>query len=114
MGDFSFTKSERLAKREEFQLVMNTGRRKRVENICTLFFIPNQLGRKRLGIIASKKVGNAVKRNRAKRALREIFRKIKNQNELAYDLVIISGKKLTSLPFSVLEQKISNAIPERL
>jgi ribonuclease P protein component len=36
---------------------------------------PNTLGCDRLGIIASRKFGGAVARNRAKRRLRELFRR---------------------------------------
>lgn len=41
----------------------------------TLVLAPNSGGSTRLGIVASKKLGDAVKRNRAKRVIRDIFRK---------------------------------------
>jgi len=40
----------------------------------TLSALPNQHSVDRLGLIASRKFGNAVMRNRAKRPLREILR----------------------------------------
>lgn len=40
----------------------------------TLFARPNGLDRNRLGIIATRKLGGAVRRNRAKRVMRELFR----------------------------------------
>lgn len=46
----------------------------------------------RLGITASKKVGNAVVRNRWKRRLRDIFRRNKGQFGDANDVVIIVKK----------------------
>ena len=110
MEDFSFKKTERLAKRPQFQKVMEKGKKKRVERLCTIFSIPNELDRKRLGIIASKKIGNAVARNRAKRRIREVFRKLKHRMEPALDIVIISGKDMVTLPYRVIEKKLSNAL----
>ena len=111
MGEFTFEKKDRLAKRSQFEQVMNQGQKRRIDTLCTVFFLPNNLDRKRLGIIASRKIGNAVARNRAKRKIREVFRRIKNRIEPPMDIVIISGKDLVSLPGSVLERKISKTLP---
>ena len=111
MSEFSFGKRERLAKRPQFEHVIKRGHKHRIETFCTIFFLPNGLGRKRLGIIASKKIGKAVVRNRAKRKIREIFRHIKNHIEPAMDVIVISGRDLASLPGSVLERKISQSLP---
>lgn len=110
MEDLSFKKTERLAKRPEFKKVMDEGKKKRVDRLCIIFSIPNELGRKRLGIIASKKIGNAVARNRAKRRIREVFRQIKHRMEPALDIVVISGKDMVTLPHQVIEKKLSNAL----
>jgi len=59
-----------------------------------------------LGIIASKKIGNAVARNLTKRKIREVFRHIKGRIEPPMDIMIISGRDLVSLPVSVIEKKI--------
>ncbi len=110
MAQYSFPKSERLAKRSEFDKVMREGKKKRVDTVCTVFFLPNGLNRKRLGIIASKKVGNAVHRNRAKRKIREVFRHIKNRISPAMDIVVISGKDLVALPLGSLAEKLSKTL----
>lgn len=57
-----------------------------------LFIAENNCGHPRLGISVSKTCGNAVLRNRAKRLIREAFRK--NQHQLAqpYDYLVIAAK----------------------
>ena len=111
MSEFSLGKRERLAKRPQFEQVMNRGHKHKIETFCTVFFLPNGLERKRLGVIVSKKIGNAVVRNQAKRKIREIFRQIKNRVEPAMDVVVVSGRDLVSLPGSVLETKIIKSFP---
>ncbi|MDH5762903.1 MAG: ribonuclease P protein component [Nitrospinota bacterium] len=110
MADQSFAKNERLLARSEFKQVLDRGRKETVDRTCTLFFLPNHLDRKRLGIIASKKIGNAVNRNRAKRKIREVFRRHKHLGERGMDIVVISARKLVNLPYDVLERKLTKTL----
>ncbi|MDE3181753.1 MAG: ribonuclease P protein component, partial [Acidobacteriota bacterium] len=63
----------RLLHRPEFRRVYEEGRRGSAR-VCTIFYRSNGLGRTRLGITTPKSLGSAVKRNRIRRRLREVFR----------------------------------------
>ena len=106
MARQTFGKRERLLKWPEFQNVMNRGKRKRIESWCTVFWLDRPDGNGRLGIIASRKIGGATVRNACKRRIREIYRRNKDKIKPALDVVVISGKGMTDLPFSVLEERI--------
>ena len=85
------TKNDRLRKPGEFRRVYAGGERIK-GRFMTAFYMPSETSFQRVGITASRKaVGNAVKRNRAKRLLREAFRLSKEElNTLAgkYDWVL--------------------------
>jgi len=53
----------------------------------------NRRGLVRIGITTGKKVGNAVKRNRARRVIREAFRQLSPQVKQNVDLVFVARTK---------------------
>ncbi|MFK5938411.1 MAG: ribonuclease P protein component, partial [Sulfurimonas sp.] len=61
---------------KEFSYVYNKGKN-RHSNSVVLFFLP-QNGIHKVGFTATKKLGNAVKRNRVKRRMRAMFREYSN------------------------------------
>ncbi len=52
--------------------------------------MPNHLPHSRLGMAVSRKVGNAVVRNRIRRRIRESFRLLQHDLPAGYDLVVIA------------------------
>lgn len=85
----SLPKSHRLRKRGEFRRVQDRGQRF-TSGALILLVLPNALGRRRLGVTVSSKVGNAVVRARVKRWFREIFRKHRGLLPASVDVVLIA------------------------
>ena len=86
--DQRFRPQERLRRRKEFDRVYQKGKRLYLPYLKILL-LPNELGYTRLGLSVSRKFGKAVKRNRAKRILRELFRRHKKIFPASHDVVLV-------------------------
>lgn len=53
----------------------------------------NHLPYNRLGITATKKIGNSVQRNRARRVIKEAYRLLEPSLKIGFDYVIVARKK---------------------
>ena len=70
-----------------------------VSGVMVLYCRRNRLGRNRLGITASVKLGNAVTRNRARRRLREVYRLQSDKLRQGYDIVLVARSRTPSAPW---------------
>jgi ribonuclease P protein component len=70
-----------------------------------MFGMLNAVGSSRLGLTVTRKVGHAVTRNRAKRMLREVFRRHRQTLVPACDLVINVRPALLDRPLQRLERE---------
>lgn len=75
-----------------------------------LFILPNKLGHSRLGVTLSRKVGNAVVRNQARRRMRDIFRKRRDLLAAGYDVVVHTRPEIARQPRALLESKFEEAV----
>lgn len=86
----AYPKSRRLRKRRDFLRVQDKSARVTTRHFTLLLAPSPPQGACRLGIVASKKVGCAVARNRVKRLLREAFRTNPSLFPDGVDLVIVA------------------------
>lgn len=91
MKRFGLSKSQRLRKSREFERVYRLKQRAGDEHLL-LFGAKNDSGRTRFGVSVSKKHGNAVRRNRLKRLLREAFRLEQHELPDGVDVILIPRK----------------------
>ncbi len=102
---------ERIRRRAEFQQVYERGVRAH-GRFMTLIILANNLPVTRLGVAATRRLGDAVHRNRAKRLVREVFRR--NKTLPGFDLVVVPRPELLDADFSTLEADYRNALRRRV
>jgi ribonuclease P protein component len=109
MPSHCFGKGQRVRRKEDFQQVFD--RSVRVSSrYFTLLLAPQAGSSVRLGIVASRKLGDAIRRNRAKRLIRELFRL--NQplpGGVGIDLVVIPRRELFDAHFTALDEDFRSA-----
>ena len=88
MTDYSFPKSAKLRKSAEFRHIYD-GQTRAGDDYLLMFASWNELGETRCGLSVSKKHGNAVKRGRLKRLMREAFRHVRHDLPVGLDLILI-------------------------
>ncbi|MGN7613196.1 ribonuclease P protein component [Magnetococcales bacterium HHB-1] len=84
-----FPKAHRLLKSPMFRQTISRGK-KRINPYFILFSTPSSHHLSRIGLTVSRRVGNAVVRNRIKRLAREFFRLHQSQLKNNFDLVLIA------------------------
>ncbi len=80
-----------LTKNNEFQRVYSKGRYS-ASAFLVIYVLPNRLDKTRVGITTSKKVGNAVRRNRMRRLIRENLRILSDRLIRGIDVVVVARK----------------------
>ncbi|MFQ6110374.1 MAG: ribonuclease P protein component [Candidatus Aminicenantales bacterium] len=100
----TFPSSLKIQKREEFRLIYSKGERFSSHSF-SLFVLGKGFGKGRLGITVTKKVGKAVKRNRIKRMIREIFRKNKDKFGERIDIIVHTRPEAANKSYQELEEE---------
>lgn len=106
-----FFADEHVRKRSEFELIYNTGF-KRSGRLMTMFTMEREGGPARLGIAATRKMGAAVERNRAKRLVRELFRHHKPATAL--DVVVVPRREMLDASYDRIEAEFVSLLTKRV
>lgn len=93
-----------VTKNDEFNNIINIGK-KFQSKYFYLYVLKNSLNINRYGIAVSKKIGNAVVRNKYKRQIKDIIDKSSIRN-LGYDMVLISKLNIRMATYSYIGEDL--------
>ncbi|MCF6139120.1 ribonuclease P protein component [Pseudalkalibacillus berkeleyi] len=99
-------KKYRIKKNDEFQKVFRNGESFANRQFVVYFLKKSDQDYFRLGLSVSKKIGNAVTRNRVKRYVREAFHELEKDIRISYDYVIIARKPTSSMDFHEVKSSL--------
>lgn len=107
-----FPKAARVRRRREFLALGRTGQKRRTEHFV-LLLQPTAVAAPRLGLTVSRKVGDAVTRNRLKRRIREAFRRHDARAQFGYDVVVIAKPGSSAATVPAISRVFSDAVVAR-
>ena len=107
--DERLTPGERIRKKKDFETLYRIGHRYRGRHFH-LVFHANTFGFPRMAVVVSRKVGNAVERNRIKRRVRTLFRRNKALFTRPMDIILIAKKEILDLSWPELAACYTTAV----
>lgn len=81
------------------------GKRLSVDGL-SLFYTRNEKGNFRIGIAVSKKLANAVTRNRLRRQIRDCIMKILRDQTIGFDLVFVARRELIKAEYEQIKRAV--------
>ena len=109
--DTAVKKTVTIKQNHEFRRMYQKGK-SAVTPSMVVYCRRNRLGHNRVGITVSVKLGCAVKRNRARRRLRELFRLAQPTMVQGYDVIIVARGRSVTAPHSKLKADFDRALHE--
>lgn len=103
-------KRQRIKKNREFQLVFKNGKSFANRQFVVYRYKKEGQIKFRIGLSVSKKVGNAVTRNRIKRYIRQVFLELKDEVHNEYDYIIIARNPSASLNFHETKKSLQHVL----
>lgn len=101
-------KSYRVKTDKDFQAIFKDGK-SAANRQFVLYYLDSGRNHLRLGLSVSKKLGNAVVRNRTKKRLRHLVQEFLPDLS-AYDLVVIARKGVEDLPYAQLRKNLQHVL----
>lgn len=108
-GPLRLPRARRVTRGRDFLRAKAEGRRLAV-GCLALNWLDVSNGSSRLGVITSKRIGGAVVRTRARRLLREAFRRHQYRIARAVDVVLVARQSIVGLTFSGVESDFLTAL----
>jgi len=106
-------KAFRVKKNREFERII-TKKKSAGNKSFVVYCDLKQLDHVRVGISVSKKLGNAVERNRIKRQVREMVKQLVDFNNCEYDLIIIVKKGFLDKDFNNNKKDLETTIKKAI
>jgi len=112
MKEQSYRKLERVTNHSRYRAIYQQGMW-RGSRYFTTIMCCNDRETKRLGITVTKKAGNAVRRNRIKRLVREFYRLNKSLFPVSHDVVVMAKRNMPLLTYQQAFRELTELLTRK-
>ncbi len=109
-GSQSLPPERRIKESRQFARIKTQGRRFSLGCLIINWLLGPEATQPRVGVVVSRKVGNAVARNRAKRFLREAYRIHQSELPKTLQLVVVARPSIANKGFANVEHDLLSAL----
>lgn len=109
MGETSLPKACRIVRTNEYRAIYRTGRRVRSANFI-LFHLPSSGRESRIGLAVGRKVGGAVVRNKVRRRMREIIRRLRPLVRPPSKIALVAHPGVAALDYTQMEREMTSLL----
>lgn len=102
-------KSKTLKQNKDFRRLYYRGKSKASSCIVT-YVMKNRSGETSYGITTGKKIGNAVKRNRARRLIRAAFSELEHRLNNSYDIVFVARTRTSQVKMQEVKAQMEEQL----
>ncbi|MDE5984366.1 MAG: ribonuclease P protein component [Eubacterium sp.] len=102
-------KSITLKENKDFRRLYYRGKSDAAPCLVT-YVMKSRLGKTRVGITSGKKIGNAVKRNRARRLIRAAFTEYEDRLNGDYDIVFVARTKTAQVKMQEVQRQMEDQL----
>ena len=107
---YRLSRGQRLCRPRVFALARTTGRRHVGRCFILNWLEADGASRGRVGVVTSRKVGPAVVRSRARRLLREVYRRNQHSLRAPLDLILVARPAIAGMRLAEVEREYLTAL----
>lgn len=101
--------TERIKSNRDFRKLYSKGK-VFVSHTFVMYVLKNRKESPRVGVTCSKKIGNAVRRNRSKRVLKEAFRNLQSEITTGYDFILVARSDTADQKSTFVAEKMRKTL----
>lgn len=102
-------KKYKVRSNREYRKIYDKGQSKANKHLV-VFYKPNGLAYSRIGFTATKKLGNAVIRNKVRRLMKESYYQVQDKVINGYDIVILARVSANSIDYLSMKSAVSHIL----
>ncbi|MBC8570643.1 ribonuclease P protein component [Oscillospiraceae bacterium NSJ-54] len=101
--------TQMLNENRDFRRLYSRGKSK-AGSVLVTYCMKSRRGYNRIGITTSKKIGNAVQRNRARRVIKEAYRLLEEEVSPSWDICFVARGKTCRVPMGQVKKMMRDQL----